>query len=1693
MADDRSHGAKRSWRGKAEPDRPERPVRTEKSSYKWTDRGTKPGAGGRPTGSHRVRLFAGLAAFTTCLGVVVWLIWMLNSTRPAGVVLLGADYAKNLAVPHNALGYRGLKGIEDLSRAPTRWTLFKPARLELIRDPGGRNVLETADDWAGRIAALKKGFGEPTLILVLALHGGSDSGGAYLMPNQFKRPEDRLDMRAVIASMKELPPEKAKVLVVEGSQVESDWRLGMLHNDFARRLKELEPEIRAVPNLWVLSGCDEDQRCWASEGLGRTIFHYYITEALRGGSAAGTDGRLSLEELYRYVRENVRGWAWTARGAVQEPILIPDLAPSAEASPPLERDALTDAWLGFRRLDAMVPHPSAYSPLRWRAYGATLVRYEQLLLAGSAEAAQPVGEQLSQLKQAIAKDRMLIGLSASAGVNLVMDALNGEIKDVTAPTEFEKILQSADDPAVQKSWDTLRTGEAVVVDDGRGPARPLRSRLAEFLLRRAREDQGKYLERAADRIRLTALAVDPLPAESHFLRMLLSLSPPLEGRPPSFRGLAANAPRVRVLAERAAMGVSPRANGYAYTEQVHAWTRLLVERADDRRRTGEDQLFAADERTWDLARKDLEAAEDGYRQALDQAVAIRTARSARDRAFAALPEYSRWLVHHHSDQPGDDPAGRVETLWTKAHQLSRILEKPEESTEAATIVQTAQDLNAGLDKLVEQFVQERGRIAKDRLRQDWEDDRAAAAVLFPDDESLTIRKRIWDRLDDIRLHDVEVARSPAPAPGGADRPDPGRVAEAARRRAAIQGTLALAALGETWFANPDFKDLDQGDYGKTRERLGALATRTDDANPWWKESAALGDRIGRRFRALRGKIAALADEGRGITDFAEFQSRLSEADGLARRVDRGDDPPAVETVEPASRYRQARVHDFLVWMARRAWLDHWYGEKPTAPPYYQAIVARLFDDAQGFFPDLREADRKERERLSAPGRLALTGPDQGRLVVTSELEASAEYRVVEETGPPTVPPGIPVVRPRLIGPLDLVPPSTADYRAAARGSQAATAFRLASPNVRLAERRGDGFAPLLGNPGGRAASLNVEGFFRGQNFKLATPVDLQVVPDTVAIGPAPPDRLASVAVRASDEIIRRFGMGTGSIAVVLDCSGSMNEGIVGGTKWTAAKQALLQVLQEVPQNTKLSVWTFSQARPGVLFNAKGEMAGNNEEQNRQAVLDSEAPERTIKPQRPLSPWAPGQLAQVQRLLEELHPYHETPLAQAMADAATSLADVPGLKNLLVLTDGNDNRFKGDIPAFLEKTLRPLGLRVTIVYFHAGEKAKADELLAARNNFEAPIQRLDPRNRFVQAGDLGQLITRLRAGLEQKLICQVMNLDNTPAGDESLEVRPRNEPLRWWTAGLEPRFYTLFVLADKPYLQKVNLESGDRLIVDLVDDNNGGIAFRRALYGDEDEFQAEEKRPGGRWRLTTLGDQKTGDDPAGLGLMAAIESTTTDDSTLVQRRPGWADFQLGVAGVKEVPSALAVRYRERMAYPAPVWQLDVPRWTGQLGRPVLTAWWLDKSDTATTAAFDFDPAGVPSDFKLADGGLVRVEGFGREDHYVEVQPGEPPQLQPCLVIRLAYPMGSPHCVDPDSLKVVGPTRYEHRYYHRAGKYAGLFWLVNDSQFEILRKSKFRVVSLNRLRSEAEKHGQTVKIQLGAPRDDKLPEPPQAIRK
>jgi hypothetical protein len=133
---------------------------------------------------------------------------------------------------------------------------------------------------------------------------------------------------------------------------------------------------------------------------------------------------------------------------------------------------------------------------------------------------------------------------------------------------------------------------------------------------------------------------------------------------------------------------------------------------------------------------------------------------------------------------------------------------------------------------------------------------------------------------------------------------------------------------------------------------------------------------------------------------------------------------------------------------------------------------------------------------------------------------------------------------------------------------------------------------------------------------------------------------------------------------------------------------------------------------------------------------------------------------------------------------------------------------------------------------------------------------------------------------------------------------------------------------------------------------------------------------------------------------------------------------------------------------------------------------------------------------ADGpAAVRVEDFRLEDHYVEVNPGELPKSQPCLVIRLAYSKKDrPFFVDPASLNALNVpiTGYEHRYYSRAGKYAGLFWPVNASMFDVLRGGKFGLVSLTKLRGDAEKHRQKLEIKLGRPSDHtEFPEPPRII--
>ena len=124
-------------------------------------------------------------------------------------------------------------------------------------------------------------------------------------------------------------------------------------------------------------------------------------------------------------------------------------------------------------------------------------------------------------------------------------------------------------------------------------------------------------------------------------------------------------------------------------------------------------------------------------------------------------------------------------------------------------------------------------------------------------------------------------------------------------------------------------------------------------------------------------------------------------------------------------------------------------------------------------------------------------------------------------------------------------------------------------------------------------------------------------------------------MRTSDAIFRQFGEGTGAIAIVLDCSGSMIGPTATAASGPTPRQALKQVLKEsVPKGTKLSLWTFSQLPEG--HRRRRRRAASREATTRRTSSSDHddlaaTPEQTIMPQRTMAAWDPAQVDEVERV------------------------------------------------------------------------------------------------------------------------------------------------------------------------------------------------------------------------------------------------------------------------------------------------------------------------------------------------------------------------------------------------------------------------------------------------------------------------------
>ena len=67
-------------------------------------------------------------------------------------------------------------------------------------------------------------------------------------------------------------------------------------------------------------------------------------------------------------------------------------------------------------------------------------------------------------------------------------------------------------------------------------------------------------------------------------------------------------------------------------------------------------------------------------------------------------------------------------------------------------------------------------------------------------------------------------------------------------------------------------------------------------------------------------------------------------------------------------------------------------------------------------------------------------------------------------------------------------------------------------------------------------------------------------------------------------------------------------------------------------------------------------------------------------------------------------------------------------------------------------------------------------------------------------------------------------------------------------------YKLRVNVGSNLEQDIDLRDGDRIIVELVEDQAGSIVFRRGLYTDSNEFAGRSRVVNDAWRLTPLTNQ-----------------------------------------------------------------------------------------------------------------------------------------------------------------------------------------------------------------------------------------------
>ncbi len=1612
-------------------------------------------------------------ALGVVLGLVVLLILLLRPPKSAALVLVGTRDDTNLAVPHNVYSWKAHQDLLEVTgNAPnvsgvTRWW---SARLTLKKGPEVQDHGDKFDNsWAK--------FDEPTVVIFLALHGGADGQGAYFVTEN----GENLRLETVIAALSAADlAGKKKVLILDPTQVTADPAHGMLNNDFVRRLKEKEPDF-TKNNIIVLCSSDQDQRSWVSEEWGQSAFAHFVIEGLKGAAKKGQKGPVTVADLHAYVTEEVTRWAAGNRNALQTPIILPaandgksiDLVMidqpysggDAKTDPKVreERDTrqkqweadqpdLKNAWADCNRLREAVPSPAVYSPQLWREYRETLLRYEQILRAGDPTGAKgTLNKRLATLRGDIENARGA-NVDASLRDALPMPAVLGKAslwweKNPDGKPRADEVRKLFDDFDRAPKADRAKTWKAL--EDWAGAQQPeaeknlhlhlVRLRVTDLLLRRLTEQNVAVpaLEEFRDKLEIVWKPDPAAPVEAHTAVMLLrDLDKSL---PPSAPEVIRQALRVRLLAEDAALGTAvfddldrpesynPSASHdfHPYSEQVYAWVRERIEKADALRFDGENLMFTAQPGDWTEAGKKLGEAEKEYREAGRDAAIVRQAFKTRDRVLAELPYYSQWLARRRLPA-GDakelaDQVQKAEDCWKATHKLAAALEKPGampigNGTTPEGIAGLTRAAAQPFDELAQDFRSHCQRLKDVRTQQSWQALEDALAVpVFPDADE---RMALLGTLRGIAGGLEE---------GTAGKATASDTARGARDAAQREGRLALATLGSVVF---------QDDERKLRE-LHGWVENPEEGEKGTASLVKAGEGVRDAYTTIAKTVSSTLSDGARADDVAKAADMLTRSAALARLLDPKIPVPPTDPQppwSPAEGERHCRLHALLLWQAERTLGDRWASDDPVNPYFYTTGLHYVADARTQAVVDPAEKTQTERRQSSATTLATRLGKAKAMLVPTGPIRLAITDQTI-----------VPVTW-------------TFDKKNAPRG--AITVWREATGSLlgkndkespREVKRvREDGDWPPkpvrydlrsdpqpadASIPESKQGSVVLRGLYRGHRLESKVDIVVQQVPD-VLVTHYPEEPKAGVYVFGDQKAY------DGTLVIVLDASGSMGVRLKAGEEWKRntpckfheATTALREVLRHMPPGTKVSIWVFGHE------NSKKENIRERFPKENEGTFDPSVPE---------------ELEKYMTRIELKQPAYDSPIIESMVEAyKADLRKAKGIKTLLVLTDGDDTDYR-KIPAKandrLREELNDNETFVGVVAFSPDD----DEWESGKAQMEV-VKGFKRRGLF----DKAKNIADLQGKLKQAMVPQFkLFRDETLVGpDEGLPISFPLESQRNFqgyakSPALPRGEYTGVVYG--LFGTKLDLHDGDRMFLRMKQTGNK-VSLERALMAESPPYQFGENLSllkSQDWlaalhtnRMRREIARPTGDE---LDLLVSVENTTDisekSGRPIRQPRPGFVWFDVQGAGGK----VGALRWENEPGYPAPVWRVNRGHWdTVGSPAPVVEVWYrpegeIDSHRTVT----ETDLANLPTKPLLLD-----VKGSDADNSatiealpYIKTlnvkrRPGKDAEPTDCLVVHLSYPEKRPVMV-----RLRGHTRgQQFRYYSEANKVTAIFYEVQSAE-------------------------------------------------